>query len=98
MAAGKAGVPFDPNGVTAHLAGTMVFQNGQPTAFDAAALSQKMKVKELDIHLDLGVGEGNRHRLHLRLLLRLRQNQRGVPYIGGQFHAKRTAWDEMAFR
>lgn len=57
MAAGKAGVPFDPHLVTASLAGTLVFQHGQPTRFDAAALSEAMKAKELDIHLDLGAGD-----------------------------------------
>ena len=57
MAAGKAGVPFDPHNVTASLAGTLVFEHGQPTRFDAATLSDSMKAKELDIHLDLGAGD-----------------------------------------
>lgn len=59
MAAGKAGVQFDPHHVTASLAGTLVFQHGQPTRFDAAALSESMKAKELDIHIDLGEGEAS---------------------------------------
>ncbi|GAB4454213.1 MAG: bifunctional glutamate N-acetyltransferase/amino-acid acetyltransferase ArgJ [Armatimonadaceae bacterium] len=57
MAAGKAGVSFDPNKTTASLAGTVVYRNGQPTQFDAAALSEAMKVKELEIHVDLGAGD-----------------------------------------
>jgi glutamate N-acetyltransferase/amino-acid N-acetyltransferase len=58
MAAGRAGVPFDPNRATASLAGVEVFRHGQPTAFDAAALSKAMAVKELDIRVDLGAGDG----------------------------------------
>jgi glutamate N-acetyltransferase/amino-acid N-acetyltransferase len=58
MAAGRAGVPFDPNRATASLAGVEVFRHGQPTAFDAAALSKAMAVKELDIRVDLGAGGG----------------------------------------
>jgi glutamate N-acetyltransferase / amino-acid N-acetyltransferase len=56
MAAGKAGVPFDPKNVTASLAGTRVFEHGQPTRFDARALSDAMKAKGLEIHVDLGSG------------------------------------------
>lgn len=59
MAAGKAGVPFDPHQATATLAGTVVYRNGQPTTFDAAALSAAMKVKELEIAVDLGAGEAS---------------------------------------
>jgi glutamate N-acetyltransferase/amino-acid N-acetyltransferase len=54
MAAGKAGVPFDPNKATASLAGVEVFRHGRPAQFDAAALSKAMAVKELEIHVDLG--------------------------------------------
>jgi glutamate N-acetyltransferase/amino-acid N-acetyltransferase len=57
MAAGKAGVVFDPKKTTASLAGTVVYQNGQPTQFDAGALSEAMKVKELEIRVDLGAGD-----------------------------------------
>jgi glutamate N-acetyltransferase/amino-acid N-acetyltransferase len=57
MAAGKAGVPFDPRNVIAALAGTRVYEHGQPTRFDALALSQAMKAKELEIHVDLGSGD-----------------------------------------
>ena len=57
MAAGRAGVPFDPNHVTASLAGTRVYEHGQPTRFDALALSHAMKAKELEIHVDLSSGD-----------------------------------------
>jgi glutamate N-acetyltransferase/amino-acid N-acetyltransferase len=58
MAAGRAGVPFDPNKATASLAGVEVFRYGRPASFDAAALSRAMAVKELEIHVDLGAGDG----------------------------------------
>lgn len=57
MAAGRAGVAFDPNQATAWLAGTCIFTNGQPTPFDAKALSAAMAVKELEIVVDLAMGE-----------------------------------------
>jgi glutamate N-acetyltransferase / amino-acid N-acetyltransferase len=57
MAAGKAGVPFDPGRATATLAGTVVYRAGQPTAFDASALSAAMRAKELEIVVDLGAGD-----------------------------------------
>lgn len=56
MAAGRAGVFFDPNHATAHLAGTLIFANGTPAVFDAPALSQAMSAKEVEIALDLGAG------------------------------------------
>jgi glutamate N-acetyltransferase/amino-acid N-acetyltransferase len=55
-AAGRAGVRFDPKKATAHLAGTRIYENGVPAAFDAAALSQKMAAKELEVAVDLGMG------------------------------------------
>jgi glutamate N-acetyltransferase/amino-acid N-acetyltransferase len=58
MASGKAGVPFDPGNATATLAGVVVYRSGQPTAFDAPALSRAMAVKELTIEVDLGVADG----------------------------------------
>ncbi|MDX2284050.1 MAG: bifunctional glutamate N-acetyltransferase/amino-acid acetyltransferase ArgJ [Bacteroidia bacterium] len=58
MAAGKAGVPFDPDRATASLAGVEVFRHGRPTPFDAAALSKAMAVRELEIQVDLGAGDG----------------------------------------
>ena len=57
-AAGRAGVNFDPNQTTAHLAGTLIFWHGTPAAFDGPALSQAMAAKEIEIALDLGGGPG----------------------------------------
>ena len=48
-AAGRAGVRFDPDAATAFLAGTCIFEHGQPAAFDAAALSEAMKAEEVEI-------------------------------------------------
>jgi glutamate N-acetyltransferase/amino-acid N-acetyltransferase len=53
-AAGRAGVPFDPNRATAYLAGTCIFAEGTPTRFDAPALSKAMAAKEIEIAVDLG--------------------------------------------
>lgn len=55
-AAGRAGVSFDPDHATAYLAGTCIYENGQPTAFDAAELSQAMTGKEIEIVVDLAAG------------------------------------------
>ncbi len=55
-AAGRAGVPFNPNHATAHLAGTCIFAHGTPAEFDAPALSQAMSAKEIEIAVDLGGG------------------------------------------
>ncbi|MDD2324849.1 MAG: bifunctional glutamate N-acetyltransferase/amino-acid acetyltransferase ArgJ [Alphaproteobacteria bacterium] len=56
-AAGRSGVAFDPTLATVMLAGETVFANGQPTAFDPAALSATMKgLTELTIRVDLGDG------------------------------------------
>lgn len=57
-AAGRSGIPFDPDKVTITLAGTSVFAAGRPTAFDAAAVSAKMKAKELQIVVDGGQSGG----------------------------------------
>ena len=54
MAAGRAGVRFDPKRATAFLAGTKIYAEGTPTVFDAAALSKAMAAKEVEIVIDLG--------------------------------------------
>ena len=38
-AAGYAGVPFDPAGVTLHLNGFPLYRDGTPVSFDAKAVS-----------------------------------------------------------
>ena len=53
-AAGRAGVSFNPNETTAHLAGTCIFAHGTPAPFDAPALRLAMAAKEIEIALDLG--------------------------------------------
>lgn len=58
MAAGRAGVPFDPERASATLAGIEVFKNGVPAAFDKAAASDAMKTEEVLVTVDLGAGDG----------------------------------------
>ncbi|WP_309721822.1 bifunctional glutamate N-acetyltransferase/amino-acid acetyltransferase ArgJ [Armatimonas sp.] len=58
MAAGRAGVPFDPDNASATLAGIEVFKNGVPAAFDKAAASEAMKTDEVLVTVDLGAGDG----------------------------------------
>ncbi|MBB6048570.1 bifunctional glutamate N-acetyltransferase/amino-acid acetyltransferase ArgJ [Armatimonas rosea] len=58
MAAGRAGVPFDPERASATLAGIEVFKNGVPAAFDKAAASEAMKTDEVLVTVDLGAGDG----------------------------------------
>ena len=60
MAAGRAGVRFDPDKASASLAGTTIFEHGAPTLFDAHHVSQKMRAPDVEIVLDLamnGTGE-----------------------------------------
>lgn len=58
-AVGYSGADFEVNKLTCKIAGTLVFKNGQPTKFDAAALSEKMKAKEWKVEVDLGAGTYN---------------------------------------
>lgn len=58
MAAGRAGVPFDPERASATLAGIEVFKNGVPAPFDKAAASDAMKTEEVLVTVDLGAGDG----------------------------------------
>jgi len=58
-AAGRSGVAFDPLRVVILLAGTKVYENGQPVAFDPAAVSAKMKAKEVVIDLDFRQASGS---------------------------------------
>lgn len=58
MAAGRAGVPFDPDNASATLAGIEVFKNGVPAAFDKTAASEAMKTEEVLVTVDLGAGNG----------------------------------------
>lgn len=56
MAAGKAGVTFDPNNASASLAGFEVFRSGVPTDYDRAAASEAMKASEVAVRVELGLG------------------------------------------
>ena len=55
MAAGKAGVSFDPDNSSATLAGFTVFQNGVPTDYDRNAASEAMKAPEVAVSVELGL-------------------------------------------
>ena len=56
MAAGKAGVTFDPNNASATLAGFEVFRSGVPTDYDRAAASRAMNAPEVAVSVELGLG------------------------------------------
>ena len=57
-AAGFAGVEFDPDRSSLKLQGTVVFRNGQPVSFDAAAASAALNAKEVTAELSCGTGKG----------------------------------------
>ena len=57
-AAGYAGVPFDPAGVSLHLNGLLLYQGGTPVAFDRAAVSASIRDRrETSIRLKLSEGD-----------------------------------------
>jgi len=56
-AAGYAGVPFDPDRLVLRLNGTLLFEHGQPVAFDAGKVSASIKAaRETLVELDLHAG------------------------------------------
>jgi glutamate N-acetyltransferase/amino-acid N-acetyltransferase len=55
-AAGYSGVPFDAARMGLTLCGFPLVRNGEPVAFDEAAVSAAMKAPEVTIVLDLGQG------------------------------------------
>ena len=57
-AAGLAGAAFDPDRATLALQGTVVFRNGQPVPFDAAAVSETLKGTEVTVELSCRLGDG----------------------------------------
>ena len=61
MAAGKAGVPFDPADARLTMgsedAMTLVFAAGEPAPFDPGAVSAALKADEVILALDLGPGD-----------------------------------------
>jgi len=56
-AAGYAGVPFDPDCSMLTLQGAPVFRHGRPLAFDAAALSKKLRQPEVQVVLECRLGK-----------------------------------------
>ena len=58
-AAGYSEATIEPERTSLQICGTMIYENGAPLAFDAAALSQTMKAgSEIDIRLTVGTGAG----------------------------------------
>jgi glutamate N-acetyltransferase / amino-acid N-acetyltransferase len=55
MAAGRAGIAFNPDQASATLAGIEVFRNGVPTQFDKTAASNAMKTSDVTVTVDLGI-------------------------------------------
>ncbi len=55
---GRSGLTVNEPGVLISICGTRVFENQQPTEFDAAALSEAMKADTVAIDVDLGAGDG----------------------------------------
>jgi len=57
-AAGYAGVPFDPAGVSLQVNGLLLYRGGTPTAFDADAVSASIRGRrETRIRLELSEGD-----------------------------------------
>ncbi|MFQ3611783.1 MAG: bifunctional glutamate N-acetyltransferase/amino-acid acetyltransferase ArgJ [Fimbriimonadales bacterium] len=55
-AAGRAGVPFDPERTHLSLQGVPVFANGRPLSYDEDALVQQLQTEEVEMTLSLGMG------------------------------------------
>jgi glutamate N-acetyltransferase / amino-acid N-acetyltransferase len=55
MAAGRAGIKFNPDQASATLAGIEVFRNGVPTQFDKTNASNAMKTSDITVTVDLGI-------------------------------------------
>ncbi len=58
-AAGRAGVPFDPNTARLSLQEVVVFENGAPTDYNERALVDQMQTEEVLIMLELGQGSAS---------------------------------------
>jgi glutamate N-acetyltransferase/amino-acid N-acetyltransferase len=57
-AAGYAGIPFDPAGVTLHLNGFLLYQGGTPVSFDAKAVSESIRANhETLVRLQMSEGQ-----------------------------------------
>jgi glutamate N-acetyltransferase/amino-acid N-acetyltransferase len=57
-AAGYAGVPFDPAGVSLHINGHLLYRGGEPVAFDAKTVSDSIRDhRETRVELQLSEGD-----------------------------------------
>ncbi|MCL5283957.1 MAG: bifunctional glutamate N-acetyltransferase/amino-acid acetyltransferase ArgJ [Armatimonadetes bacterium] len=56
MAAGKAGIPLNPDLVTLLIGGIMVFQNGAAALFDPDQVSARMRQPVVPVVIDMGSG------------------------------------------
>jgi glutamate N-acetyltransferase/amino-acid N-acetyltransferase len=57
-ATGYAGVKFDPDRFTLVLNGTLLYRQGEPVAFDAAAVSRSIR-EDRDVQIELSFAEGD---------------------------------------
>jgi glutamate N-acetyltransferase/amino-acid N-acetyltransferase len=57
-AAGRAGVAFSEKNLTVRLNDLLLFEGGQPVAFDEAALTQTLSREEIAIDVSVGRGDG----------------------------------------
>lgn len=57
-AAGQAGVPFDPGGMSLTMNGYPIFRLGEPLPFNAAEVSQSIKGQQ-ETHIELAFSEGS---------------------------------------
>lgn len=57
-AAGYSGVCFDPNGLQLALNGVLLYRDGSPVSYDAAAVSGSMR-RNREVHIELQLAEGD---------------------------------------
>jgi glutamate N-acetyltransferase / amino-acid N-acetyltransferase len=57
-AAGRAGVPFDPDKLAIWLGDIQLMKHGQPLGFDKAAATEYLRQKDVLVRLHLGTGRG----------------------------------------
>ena len=58
-AAGRSGVPFDPEQVALWIGPHQLMQSGQPLSFDPEAASRVLRSETVPIRIQLGDGPGN---------------------------------------
>ena len=58
-AAGRSGVPFDPEQVALWIGPHQLMQSGQPLSFDPEAASRVLRSETVQIRIQLGDGPGN---------------------------------------